>query len=90
MPIFYNLISMKTAVIIPFFNQRKYWLKMFNAIEAQSELPDVVYVAMDRQTQDDVDFVRRVCSSGNITYKVMDLQDILDYLGKPQIIPDQS
>lgn len=90
MPIFYNLISMKTAVIIPFFNQRKYWLKMFNAIEAQSELPDLVYVAMDRQAQDDIDFVRRVCSSGKITYKVMDLHDIPDYVGKPQMIPDQS
>lgn len=81
---------MKTAVIIPFYNQRKYWMKMFQAIEAQSEKPDFVYVAMDRQSSDDVEAIRRICNTGKVNYKVMDLQSIPAYIGKAQILPDQS
>lgn len=81
---------MKTAVIIPFYNQRKYWLKMFHAIEAQSEHPDIVYVAMDRQSSDDVSAINRICASGNVNYKVMNLSDIPEYIGNPQVIPNQS
>lgn len=81
---------MKTAVIIPLYNQRKYWMKMFQAIESQSETPDIVYVAMDRQSLDDVDSIRRICKTGKVNYRVMDLQSIPPYVGKSQILPDQN
>lgn len=81
---------MKTAVIIPFYNQRKYWLKMFAALEEQTERPYCIYVAMDRQTPEDVEFVNGVCKSGKNYYSVQDLRDIPDYIGKPQEFPDQE
>lgn len=81
---------MKTALIIPIFNQRKYWFKMFSAIESQSVRPDVVYVALDRQSQDDLDAITTICNSGKCNYIINNFTEIPSYVGKPQSIPDQG
>ena len=63
---------------------------MFSALESQSESPDIIYVAMDRPSNDDVEFIKKSIQFSKTKYIVMDLQDIPTYVGKPQVIPDSQ
>ena len=83
---------MKTALIIPIFNQKKYWLRMLTAIETQSVMPDVVYVMLDRQSDSDYESIKLMCSSSNIkgNYKVFNIHEIPEYIGRPTSLPDQT
>lgn len=83
---------MKTALIIPIFNQKKYWLRMLNAIEAQSILPDIVYVMLDRQSTNDYNAILSMCNTSNLrcVYKVFNIHEIPEYIGRPTSLPDQQ
>lgn len=62
---------------------------MMSAIESQSVLPDIVYVMLDRQSDDDFQFIKDMCSKGKVKYDVINLHDIPDYVGRPTEDPDQ-
>lgn len=83
---------MKTALIIPIYNQSKYFLRLVSAIEAMSELPDIVYPTLDRNSPQDIKIIKDICSNPKLKcqYKVLDLQEIPEYIGKPTNNPDQE
>lgn len=83
---------MKTALLIPVYEQKKYWPRMLSAIEAMSILPDVVYVLMDRPSITDYNYVKEKCADPTLKgiYKVLNLRDIPEYVGRPNNLPEQD
>lgn len=83
---------MKTALLIPLYEQRQYWPRMLSAIEAMSILPDIVYVLMDRPSISDYNYVQEKCSEPTLktVYKVLKLSDIPEFVGRPNHLPEQD
>jgi len=83
---------MKTALIIPIYNQSKYFLRLVSAIESMSELPDIVYPTLDRNSREDYKIIKRICENKNLKcqYKILDLTNIPEYIGKPTNNPGQD
>jgi len=81
---------MKTALIIPIYKQTKYWIRLMSGIEKQTVPPDYVYVMMDRPTEEEYNYVKNACASKNLktTYKVFNLQEIPEFIGRPNNVPD--
>lgn len=83
---------MTPALIIPLHKQSQYWNKMMVAIENLTIKPYIVYVMMDRPTSLEFQQVKKLCDSSGLknTYKLYNAQDIPEYIGRPNIIPEQS
>ena len=83
---------MKTALIIPIYNQRKYWFRMLSAIEKQSVMPDIIYVMLDRQSTDDYQAILKMCNASHVkgNYQVHNVTEIPKYIGRPTSLPDQN
>jgi hypothetical protein len=83
---------MKTALLIPVYEQKKYWLRMLSAIEKLSVRPDCVYVLMDRPKRSDFNYIQDKCSSLDLknTYKVYNLKDVPEFVGRPNNLPEQE
>ena len=82
---------MKVALIIPLHKQAQYWEKMMIAIEKLSIKPNIVYVMMDRPSALEYQHVKKQCSVAGLknTYNVYNIQEIPEYVGRPNITPDQ-
>lgn len=63
---------MKTALIVSLFKQSKYWDKIFTSIQRQSELPDCIYVLIDRPEYDigSINFITSIIGN-NPLYKII-------------------
>src|SRR5574343_143701 len=83
---------MKTALIIPVHKQSQYWTKMLIAIEKLTVKPFCVYVMMDRPSTLEYQTIKKQCDNKSLVneYKVFSVQDIPEYIGRPNIIPEQS
>lgn len=83
---------MKCALIIPVHKQSQYWEKMMIAIERLSLKPNIVYIMMDRPTIMEYQQVKKLCESSSYKdlYKIYNVQDIPEYVGRPNITPDQT
>ena len=83
---------MKTALIIPIYNQSKYFLRLVSAIEAMSELPDIVYPTLDRNSREDYAEIKSICDNSRLKcrYEILDLVDTPHYIGKPTNNPSQD
>lgn len=58
-----------------------------DGIESQSELPDIVYVMLDRQSELDLRAITEMCGKGKVNYKVFNIHDIPDFVGRPHDEP---
>lgn len=83
---------MKTALIIPMHNQSQYWLRMQTALESLSVLPDIIYLMMDRPSRKEVIDVKTLINKPDLKnrYILCDVQDIPEYVGRPNHTPEQS
>lgn len=83
---------MNIALIIPLYKQAQYWEKMMIAIEKLSIIPSIVYVMMDRPTALEYQLVKKLCNQSilNHIYKIYNVQDVPEYVGRPNITPAQS
>ena len=83
---------MKTALIIPMHKQSQYWLRMQTALESLSVLPDIIYLMMDRPSRKEVLDVKTHISKPALknNYILCDVQDIPEYVGRPNHTPEQS
>ena len=83
---------MKTALIIPIYNQSKYFLRLVSAIENMTILPDVVYPVLDRNSERDISEINKILSNPKLKckYNVLSISSIPEYIGKPTNNPDQD
>jgi hypothetical protein len=83
---------MSTALIIPIHNQSSYWSRMISAIEAQSVIPDAVYVLLDRPRKSEYRYITGICNRDNLkaNYKVVECHQTPSYMGRPQSSPDDN
>lgn len=81
---------MDTALIIPIFKQYQYWIRMMDGIEKQTLLPKYVYVMLDRPTKAEYENILGLCSSKGLknTYKVFNIDETPEYVGRPNNLPD--
>jgi len=83
---------MKVALIIPIHKQKQHWMRMQSAIERLSVRPHCVYVMMDRPLSSEYEFIKKSCQAEGLlnTYKVFNIHEIPEFIGRPNNLPDQS
>ncbi len=83
---------MKIALIIPIYQQKKYWMRMQAAIERLSVRPHSVYVMMDRQSAIDFKYIKDATTSSELlnNYKVFNMTDVPEFVGRPNHLPEQD
>lgn len=83
---------MKTALIIPVYQQKKYWMRMQSFLERMTDLPHCIYVMMDRQSVLDYKYIKNATSDPDLrnTYKVFNMTDTPEFVGRPNHLPEQD
>jgi hypothetical protein len=83
---------MKTALIIPLHKQAQYWEKKMVAIENLTIKPYIVYIMMDRPSALEYRQVKKQCTRPDLKniYRVYNVQELPEFVGRPNITPLQS
>jgi hypothetical protein len=82
----------QTALIIPIYNQKKYWKRMLSMIERMWVKPSYIYVMLDRQSISDYNYIKTLCDGSDEShrFKVFNMNDVPEFVGRPNHLPEQD